>query len=81
MSKGILILNEIQKNCYRCKITGSCRNLTKKNPDFNLVDDRPYWCPLKETPNGIDNYVPEDADYWFYYRGWYDCKEKFISRY
>ena len=49
MNKGILILNEIPENCYNCKITGSCRNLTKKNPDFNIFD-RPYWCPLREVP-------------------------------
>lgn len=79
MIKGILILNEIPENCYNCKITGSCRNLTKKNPDFNIFD-RPYWCPLIEVPMGIDANVPEEADYYSYRRGWYDCKSAFLDR-
>lgn len=39
-----------------------------------------YWdCPLREVPMGIDANVPEEADYYSYRRGWYDCKREIIG--
>jgi len=85
MNKAILVLNEMPSCCIECP----CRtknlldkdvcNCLYENNELGLHDlmhDRPYWCPLKEVPMGIDAYVPESVDYLSYHRGWYDCKRE-----
>lgn len=45
-----MLVVDTPKNCYHCKLPSACRNFTGKNPDYNLVDRRPDWCPLKPAP-------------------------------
>lgn len=87
MSKAILVLDEMPKDCKCCPVhfldiynNDSQRwwcGCTLKTLEITV---RPDWCPLREVPIGIDAYVPEDMDYYSYRRGWYDCKSAFLDR-
>ena len=82
MSKAILVM-DMPKKCTECAICQHqdegwlyCTYCHRNAHVFNIPD----WCPLREIPMGIDAYVPEEADYYSYRRGWYDCKSAFLDR-
>jgi hypothetical protein len=93
MSKSVLIL-DTPKMCddcifhYNAYDENDCfvdKCMVLKDDRYNdmTIDgytDRYDGCPLREVPMGIDCYVPEEADYYSYRRGWYDCKSAFLDR-
>lgn len=92
MSKSVLIL-DTPKMCDDCMFhyntydENDCfvdKCMVLKDDYYNdmTIDgytDKYYDCPLREVPMGIDAYVPEEADYYSYRRGWYDCKMEIIG--
>lgn len=77
MSKAILVLEEMPKDCMYCMFSdwATCR-MTRKT---HLGDTRPEWCPLEPLPEKAElTFIDHGQDQ--ITMGWNACIDKILRR-